>query len=123
MPTPTTETVILCGRTRAGAERDERGADNGIEGATDRGPAEEVARPRDDDRVSGQPGQRHRREHRAEHEQGEKRRSLAGCELGKQRREEDGDLRVADVAQEALPRRLERRQRARAAADLGPRRG
>src|SRR5204863_6155889 len=85
-------------------ERHENGAGHGVERAPNPRAAKEVAGLRDDDRVAGQPCEGHCREGEAEPEQ----RGERGAELRQQAREEDRHLRVAEVADDALPPRLSR---------------
>ena len=56
--------------------------------------------------VGDEPEQRQQREREPEHQQHEEHRAVAVDELRQEAREEDGDLRVREVAQQALAQRL-----------------
>ena len=81
---------------------DEDGAGDAVEPGADARAAQEVARTRDHERVAGQPAERHRAEDQAE---AEERGGRLPAELREQAREEDGHLRIAEVAEEALAER------------------
>jgi hypothetical protein len=75
------------------------GACDRLERTANRRAPENVPNSRNHDRVHGEPYESHRRERRGKSDQ-----SREGFrELREQTREEDADLRVSEVAQEALP--------------------
>jgi hypothetical protein len=80
-------------------ERDEHGAGQRVERAPDRTAAQQQARPRDGERVAGQPQQGQAAKREAERQE---RRNRAR-ELREQAREEEEHLRVAEIAERALP--------------------
>ncbi len=72
-----------------------------------RSPAQERRRAADDHRVGREPGEREGDEDAAEREQRRERLVVAVDELRQEAREEDGDLRIAQIAEEPLPQRLQ----------------
>jgi 3-oxoacyl-[acyl-carrier protein] reductase len=86
----------------AQAERDEDGTGHPFDRAADARPAHHIARCREDDGVEGEPAESEGGEDEAEHRQcGEGRVALPG-KLRQQAGEEDGHLRVAEIADDAL---------------------
>src|SRR5918999_4205570 len=82
-------------------EGDENRAEHRVEGAADRRAPEDVSRLGDGKRVSRQPDEGHR----AEEESEPQKRGERLSELRQQAGEEDGHLRIAEVADQALPER------------------
>src|SRR5262245_12688027 len=92
-------------------EADEDGAGDEVEHAARARPAEEVADARDREHVDRQPRQADEAEEYAEQDERAEARLASGRELRQEAREEDGDLRVAEVRQQALAEGDPRRDR------------
>src|SRR5437879_6346889 len=88
---------------QAETETDEDSARQPLEGTTDPGPPQHIARLGHGHGIGAQPAQGHRAEEEAEEEEGGERRPAPGRELRQEAREEARHLGIPEIADHPLP--------------------